>query len=32
VNGKKMKFEVIDQKIKLRMTLTEEVQNIQLNW
>jgi oligosaccharide 4-alpha-D-glucosyltransferase len=32
VNGKKMKFEVVDQKIKLRMTLTEEVQNIQLNW
>ncbi len=32
VNGKKMKFEVVDQKIKLGMTLTEEVQNIQLNW
>jgi alpha-glucosidase (family GH31 glycosyl hydrolase) len=32
VNGKKMKFEVIDQKIKLQMHLTEEVQNIQLNW
>lgn len=32
LNGKKMKFEVVDQKIKLRMTLTEEVQNIQLNW
>ena len=32
VNGKKMKFEVVDQKIKLQMTLTEEVQNIQLNW
>jgi alpha-glucosidase (family GH31 glycosyl hydrolase) len=27
VNGKKMKFEVVDQKIKLQMTLTEEVQN-----
>ena len=32
VNGKKMKFEVFEQKIKLRMTLTEKVQNIQLNW
>jgi len=32
VNGKKMKFEVIDQKIKLQMDFTDEVQNIQLNW
>ena len=32
VNGEKMKFEVVDQKIMLQMHLTEKVQNIQLNW
>jgi alpha-glucosidase (family GH31 glycosyl hydrolase) len=32
VNGKKMKFKILDQKIKLQMHLTEKVQNIQLNW
>ncbi|MEY4659972.1 MAG: hypothetical protein RJB36_1738, partial [Bacteroidota bacterium] len=32
VNGSKMKVEVIDQKIKLPMALTEKVQNIQINW
>jgi hypothetical protein len=32
VNGKKMKVEVMDQKIKLPMALTEKVQNIQIIW
>jgi alpha-glucosidase (family GH31 glycosyl hydrolase) len=32
VNGTKMKVDVIDQKIKLPMALTEKVQNIQINW
>jgi alpha-glucosidase (family GH31 glycosyl hydrolase) len=32
VNGKKMKVEVIDQKIKLPMALKDKVQNIQINW
>jgi oligosaccharide 4-alpha-D-glucosyltransferase len=32
VNGNKMKVDVIDQKIKLPMALTEKVQNIQINW
>jgi alpha-glucosidase (family GH31 glycosyl hydrolase) len=32
INGKKMKVEVIDQKIKLPMALKDEVQNIQINW
>lgn len=32
VNGKKINGEVIDQKIKLPMALTEKVQNIQINW
>jgi alpha-glucosidase/oligosaccharide 4-alpha-D-glucosyltransferase len=32
VNGKKLKTEVIDQKIKLPMALKEKVQNIQINW
>jgi alpha-glucosidase (family GH31 glycosyl hydrolase) len=32
VNGKKMKVEVMDQKIKLPMALKEKVQNIQINW
>ena len=32
MNGKSIQFEVVDQKIKLQMHLTEKVQNIQLNW
>jgi alpha-glucosidase (family GH31 glycosyl hydrolase) len=32
VNEKKIKVEVIDQKIKLPMALKEKVQNIQINW
>jgi hypothetical protein len=32
VNGKKMKFKILDQKIKLPMALMEKVQNIQINW
>ena len=32
MNGKSIQVEVVDQKIKLQMHLTEKVQNIQLNW
>jgi hypothetical protein len=32
VNGKNIKVEVIDQKIKLPKALNENVQNIQINW
>ncbi len=32
MNGVSIQFEVVDQKIKLQMHLTEKVQNIQLNW